>query len=634
MEQADFIHLVRLSEQESAQDSKAYRRGLAAFAALGYAWVIGCMVLAIVTLSFTISAIWNGQFKSVFLWGLVAAAGLLWTCLRALWCPRTEAEGVRITAAEAPALFEALESLRKKIKGPAIHEVRLDSELNASISQHPRFGLFGGAVNYLTIGLPLLMAMDRQRLLTVLAHEYGHLRGDYGRFAAWIYRARLSWAKLDDRLRDDDGPVAAAMQAFLRWYFPRFLAKTFALAREDEYEADRISGKLLGKEAACAALIEIEVKDAWIGREFWSAHWSGAASSPTPIGPYAAMAKLLALPPPGDFARDALRQALRRISDMEDTHPVLRERLEALEGSKSLPVWSAKSALGLLGDGGEKWIAHFDKHWCKDNASDWKRHHAYLGRVQAAVRRLAVHVSSDSAGALVELAGLHRRLREDGQSRELYERALRFNPSHAGALRGIVSCLPATEHAARMQHLEALFESSMADRWWASRMAIDALEEAADGNHDEKALKLWRDRLGAADDAEERGWDEHADTPFFQSISRHDLSEFEIGEVRAGLVRFGAVVRAWLVCKKLREFPHRRSYLMFVDLPGMEDGERYDLCRELESSLDLPGRALVLWAGHSPTVEDIAQHAFEPIYSTFEPPDKARRAMGQSPHAS
>jgi hypothetical protein len=614
MERADFIHLVRLSEQESAQDSKAYRRGVAAFAALGYAWVVGCVVLAVVILFFGISAMLRGQFKGVFIWGLIAAAGLLWTSLRALWCPLAKPEGLRITAIDAPALFEALERIRKKIKGPAIHEVRLDSEFNASIRQHPRFGLFGGAVNHLTIGLPLLMAMDRPRFLAVLAHEYGHLRGDHGRFAAWIYRTRLSWAKLDDGLRGDGGPVAAATQAFLRWYFPRFSAKTFALARQDEYEADRISGKLLGKEVACAALAEIAVKGAWLGREFWPAHWSGAASSPTPIGPYAAMAKLLALPPPGDFARDALRQALRRISDVEDTHPVLRDRLEALEGSAGLPAWSAKPALGLLGAGGAKWIGHFDKQWRKDNASDWKQHHVYLGRVQAGVRRLAMQASGDSASALVELAGLHRRLREDGQARELYERALRLTPSHAGALRGIVSCLPVPEHALRMQHLETLFESSMADRWWACRMAIDALEEAVDGNHDDKALKLWRERLDAAADAEERGWDEHATTPFFQSISRHDLSEFEIGELRAGLARFKPVARAWLVRKNLREFPHRRSYLVFVDLPGMEDGERYDLCRELESSLDLPGRALALWAGHSPTVEDIARHAFEPIY--------------------
>jgi Zn-dependent protease with chaperone function len=41
-------------------------------------------------------------------------------------------------------------------------------------------------------------------------------------------------------------------QGFLNWYFPRFVARTFALARQDEYEADRIAGKLLGSEVAAA----------------------------------------------------------------------------------------------------------------------------------------------------------------------------------------------------------------------------------------------------------------------------------------------------------------------------------------------------------------------------------------------
>ena len=46
MDRADFIHLVRLSEQASADDSRAYRRSVAAFAALGYFWVLGCLLLA------------------------------------------------------------------------------------------------------------------------------------------------------------------------------------------------------------------------------------------------------------------------------------------------------------------------------------------------------------------------------------------------------------------------------------------------------------------------------------------------------------------------------------------------------------------------------------------------------------
>lgn len=616
MDRADFIHLVRLSEHASAQDSRAYRRSVAAFAALGYVWVVGCFVLALAILAWSAAAIARGQFKAVFIWLLVAAVGLLWTSLRALWCRLDDPEGLELTPQEAPALFEALERIRKKVKGPAIHRVLLDADFNASIGQRPRWGLFGNAVNHLTIGLPLLMAVDRQRFLAVLAHEYGHLRGDHGRFAAWIYRTRLSWARLNHSMQDDEGPVAAATQAFLRWYFPRFSAKTFALARQDEYEADRISGKLLGKDVAAAALTEIAIKGAWLRREFWPGHWSAAAEHQLPVGPYGGMRKLLGQAPPPGFARETLRQVLRRISDVDDTHPVLRDRLEALEAARALPAWSSRPALDLLGDSASKWIAHFDRQWCKDNATGWKQHHAYLGRVRARADALAASAARNSADEMAELGDLKRRL--DGRAEALvhYEQALRITPGHAGGLRGLVQCLSVAERARRLECLALLYEGSAQDRWWACRVAVEALEQPAiDGSLDEAALKIWRERLRQAGDAEERAWEELSDTPFFQAISRHDLSAFEQGELAADLARCKPVARAWVVRKNLREFAYRRCYLVFLELPGLDDDDCHDLCRELERSLDLPGPALVLWAGESPTLDDIRRNAFDPVYT-------------------
>ena len=111
------------------------------------------------------------------------------------------------------------------------------------------------------------------------------------------------------------------------------------------------------------------------------------------------------------------------------------------------------------------------------------------------------------------------------------------------------------------------------------------------------------------DEAERRAWEEIATTPFFSQITAHDLSNFESGELQADLVRCHPISRAWLVRKNLREFPWRRAYILFVDLPGMVDEERYHLCRQLEQTLSLPGATLVLWAGHSPTLEDIQRHA-------------------------
>lgn len=144
MDRADFIHLVRLSEHASADDSKAYRRSVAAFAAVGYAWVVGCLLLSAGLLAWVAHAMLQGRFKVVFIGLVVAAGGLLWTSLRALWCRFDEPEGVVLQASDAPALFEALERIRRKIKGPPIHRVFLDADFNASIRQHPRFGLFGG----------------------------------------------------------------------------------------------------------------------------------------------------------------------------------------------------------------------------------------------------------------------------------------------------------------------------------------------------------------------------------------------------------------------------------------------------------------------------------------------------------
>jgi len=92
------------------------------------------------------------------------------------------------------------------------------------------------------------------------------------------------------------------------------------------------------------------------------------------------------------------------------------------------------------------------------------------------------------------------------------------------------------------------------------------------------------------------------------------LNAYEKGELLADLARVQPLRRAWLVCKNLREFPQRRCYTLFVELPGMDDQHRYALCRQLESSLGLPGVVLVLWAGEAPTLQEIQAQAFHPVY--------------------
>ena len=610
MERADFVHLVRLSEQACAEDSRGYRRGVAAFAALGYGWVLGCVALAAGSLWWLSNAALRGTFRSWYVWGLLTALGLLWSSVRALWCRLDTPQGIRLAPADAPALFEALERIRRKVKGPPLHGVFLQDDLNACIAQRTRWGIFGGARNYLAVGLPLLMALDRRRVLAVLAHEYGHLRGDHGRFSAWIYRTRASWTRLYEGM-DQDSVFGRATQGFLRWYFPRFVARTFALARQDEYEADRISGRLLGAEVAGAALVEIALKSDWLAERFWARHWRRAADSPVPVGPYQHMRAELALALPADFARDSLRAALKRIGDVDDTHPGLRDRLESLGTRAAVPEFSRGSGLELLGGKAPQWVQRLDREWCAANATEWKRHHAWLARVRTRAEQLRA-MPAKSAEQWIELAGMEVRLDADAAVRGHYEQALAGAPGHARALRGLAASIPAGDHARRHALLEQLHEACPEYRWWAARTRVAELE--ADPGHDEALLKLWRARLKDADAAEARAWKELHEPPFLANAARHDLGDFEVEQLRLELPRYANLACAWVVRKHLREFPARRCYLLFIETRGLSEEDSWGLCHAIEAADPLPGALNVLCPHALAQRADIERLAGAPVY--------------------
>ena len=80
---------------------------------------------------------------------------------------------------------------------------------------------------------------------------------------------------------------------------------------------------------------------------------------------------------------------------------------------------------------------------------------------------------------------------------------------------------------------------------------------------------------GARQESEERAWEELSHPACFSHIARHDLSEFELGSFRPSWP--AAPHCACLAgAQNLREHPQRRAYLLFVELPGMDDEDRYE----------------------------------------------------------
>lgn len=615
MEQADFVHHVRVSEYLSAENPVAYRRKVAWFAGLGYAWIGGCLLVSGWAASWAFQHLMSGRGRGGTLFLLFGALGLAWTSLRSLWV-RLDArpEGHRLTREQAPALFKLIGQIRRKVKGPKLDEVWLDGRFNASISQVPRFGLFGRPVNRLTIGLPLLMALDVPRLSAVLAHEYGHLRGNHGRFAAWIYRTRLSWMRMNEKLSEDSSVSSWLNARFMSWYVPRFLARSFALARQDEYEADRISARLVGAATAGAALIEIDIKGSWMGERFWRQHWQGTTDHALPSGPFKALRHLLLSPPEAGFAQEALRQSLKELSNIDDTHPVLKERLAALKVPANLPAWSSKGALGLLGAEAEAWVQRFDQAWCKEQASSWKAQHqrqlALKGRVES-WRGRAESLGTDE---LAMWARCERRLNNLIDAVDLYHRAVARNPAHADAVLGLVVCDEGASLAQRLSWLEQLWSSAPDHRHAAARQAVARLERPPKGAEpDAAALKSWRQRVKEAQAEDDSLWQALSEPPWFTQLQRHDLDDIQLDDVREVLSWHPAIRQAWLCRRRLPEHSTRRAYLLFMDVPDLSNAQLAALCHELLRQLDLPGPAIPLCIGDEVPMADVKRSAFHPI---------------------
>ena len=614
MEKADFLHLVRLSELDAGSNPARYRRAVWCFAGLGYLYVLAMLSCGLVLFGIGIDGFLHAPRGSGWML-LFAASGLalVWSGLAALWLRLNPPQGIAIGAADAPALFEALQRIRTKVRGPRLHEVLLTGDMNASITQVPRWGLLGGNRNYLAIGLPLVMALDERRLLTVLAHEYGHLRGDHGRLSAWVYRTRHAWTVLADRAQSGEGLANALTQRFLGWYFPRFIARTFAMARQDEYEADRTAQRLLGPEATGAALVEIEVKSRWLDQRFWRDHWAGAVAAPAPaMLPLARMAEQVHRIPEPAFAADALREALRRLSSYDDTHPVLRDRLDAIGVKPVLPAWSQRGSLALLGAAAQTAIAELDRRWWSDARAQWQAAHAQAQ--EDAVRRheLGARGASASVDELLELAELCRRLDPDDGGEETQLRiALGRSPEHPRVLSALAQWLIERKSSEALDLLETLHHSSPGQAYPACRMAL-ALADTVEIPVEQR--RLWRGRLEPAEQREKQAWEEFAHAHPLQDLLAHGLDAGSLKAVRAELIRTREVRRAWLARRSVSTFPDRAYYLVFVELALHATAALEQSCQALWEQLPLPGPRRVVFTGTELAPDVVEQACGVPVY--------------------
>ncbi|MGA0612349.1 M48 family metalloprotease [Caldimonas sp. KR1-144] len=400
MEQARFEAMVARLERESAQAPRAYQFKVALLALLGFcilALLIASAGFGLVLLAgIALAALLGGAKFAVLLLKLgkllLLLAVPLWflvkSAVQALFTRLPAPQGLEIERSQAPALFQAMDDMRRRMKGPRFHHVLVTDEVNAAVVQRPLFGLVGWPRNYLVLGLPLLEALGPDEALAVVAHEYGHLAGSHGRFGAYIYRLRNTWATIQAISEQWQGWSARLLRRVVGWYAPYFNAYTFVLARANEYQADAASAELVGAPVAANALKRVSLSAA-----HWGAHFEQTfariAEQPAPPSDVWVRWAQAAPFPPADKTRGWLDAALARAPHVADTHPVLRERLRALRidvQAEPPPLGEVSAAQAWLGPQAAQLRTLLQSQWQERVAQPWKDRHDEL---QAQKRRLA-----------------------------------------------------------------------------------------------------------------------------------------------------------------------------------------------------------------------------------------------------
>jgi heat shock protein HtpX len=157
--------------------------------------------------------------------------------------------GVRLREKDQPELFAMIHAVAKAAEQKSPREVFLVDDVNAFVAERGSVMGFGGS-RVLGIGLPLLQVLTVPQLRSVIAHEFGHFHGGDTKLGPFLYRTRDAIGRTITNFR----AAESLLHKPFEWYGKLFLRVTFAISRAQEFAADALSVRLVGKEPMQSAL--------------------------------------------------------------------------------------------------------------------------------------------------------------------------------------------------------------------------------------------------------------------------------------------------------------------------------------------------------------------------------------------
>jgi Zn-dependent protease with chaperone function len=578
--------LVRRLEPEARANPQAYARKVALLGTLGYVF-LGAALLALTGL--TALVIWAAVVGSaVLLKFLLPIGAVAFIILRSLVVKMDPPDGISLRREQAPDLFRMIDEVNERVRGPKLHDVQVNGDLNAGVLQIPRRGGIFGQRNYMVLGLPYMQALSPDEFRAVVAHELGHLSKDHGRFGTWVYRIQMTWWQLLHALESGRHWGTGIFRRFFRWYAPYFEAYSYPLRRAHEFEADDAAAEAAGPRAAATCLLVGAVAGRYLDAEYWPAVYRRADDDREVPMPFAPLREHLPRARSHASAERWLQQELTRDPAPHDTHPTTAERIRRLgldvddvvraangNGNGASAQTAAQVFLGPV----EALLAEeLDRAWRRSIDEAWRERHREAQQMKARLREL-----DDEAGRTElsleqarERADLAAAFRSSDDAVPLYRDVLSREPNDAGANfalgqllldRGDEEGLPCLEKAMKVEP-DCVFA--------ACESAYIYLSER--GRQDEAAR--YRTRAERRYEHLELAHEERVRPTFRGEFGPPTLSPEEIEALRAQLAKHKKLKRAFLVRRQMSHLDDEHPLHVLFVFP------KSGLIRDLQSFVD------------------------------------------------
>lgn len=592
-----FESLVTRAEQEINQQPQAYKRHLQRLVYLGYAVIFGVFISLVLLaggttwLALTSSAVLLVLLKTKL---IVVVIVLLWVLARSVFVRIPKPQGYSLERNHYPELWAEVDKISNTLSTPPIHQIILDTQMNAAIVQTPRFGLIGPTHNTLIIGLELLLALSTQQARSVLAHELAHLSGNHSKFAGKIYRLRHRWETIHQAFAQADTFGTGLISKFFAWYAPYFAGYSYVLARDNEYEADYIASQLTSREAAASALVSVHVLGEFTQQHFWQPLFERPYTQAQPESQiYTLLRKFYQQADLNndDFKR-YLRRTLNRKTDASDTHPALMERLKALKLSHLQTVDAQEQkAIAWLEPSLDQVFKHFNYQWVETYGAHWDDLHERSKLARETVNHLRMRVYEEiTQKERWQLAQLTAEYLPEKDALPLYQQYAKFHPEDTEADLVIGQLLLERDDASGISYVEeAMLQPNL------QLAAAEAAWRFYSKHNDLTQAKRWLLHLEAATDRVIAARQERAELYHTDVLTEPSMDAITTMKplLLDTLAKHKKVKAMWLAQKQVEHFQNNPVYVIAIKISGFVFNQD-KLQAKLLSELQLPTDAFVI----------------------------------------